>query len=157
MITIATSRHFLICESVNHITLHKEGSGDFGFDNPSSNSYVVCINFNPTIPRSNSGLSRNQDTTESVSIRVLGEAVALKFFKEIVKQIREQCPDAAYLDRMVENLLSGENDIHDEPSAETSSGTRQKKRRSKKVLRGTSGSNKASSFGNKLKRLLSRR
>lgn len=142
MITIVTSRNFLICESINHISLHKEDIDGFNLRG-ARNGYLININFNALSRnnnQSNGGFgSKSNEDLDHVSIRVVGEKVALRFFKEIVAQIREQTPDAAYLDKMVENLLKGD-DIHDDPSTAETDRTRPKKRRNKKVLRGAKSS-----------------
>ena len=155
MITIVTSRTFLICESVSHITLAADpdwSSRDSlrqRFQPHKIDWYVINIDFIP-IPRNNSSTSngfgsssnsssRNSETTNVVSVKVVGEKVALALFKELVSQIREQMPDQAYLDSMVTNILTGKiGDLRDEqikPIAKKTSRVRSKKRRSKKVLR----------------------
>lgn len=147
MIAIVTSRNFILCEAVNHMTLQCEP--DF-VRNKFVNFYTIDIDFQPVSRNnqsSNTGgpFSSRGEEKGYVRIKVRGEETALRLFKELVRQIREQVPDAAYLDKMVENILSGSiGDIHDEPGDASSSGARQEKRRSKKVLRRTKSSNKRS-------------
>ena len=122
-IAIVTSRTFLLCESINSIMM------DSDWQQRGRNvvrQYNIDIRYNP-IPRNNNS-GRGSDE-HSVSIQVVGEKAALKLFKELVQQIREQCPDQAYLDKMVDNILNGSiGDIYDDPDTKPVRGVRKKKR-----------------------------
>lgn len=136
-LTIVTSRTYLLCEAINHISLRAEPERIN--NHKIMPYYYIDINFVP-LSRGNGGgssslSSRNNDEDHQVCIKVIGEKVALRVYKEIVQQIREQMPDQMYLDKMVENILGG-NDIHDDTSATEVSSTRRKKRGSKAILRG---------------------
>lgn len=138
MIAIVTSRSFLLCESVNNMFLESEFDQ---WDKEAKHYYRIVIDFEP-VARSNqsSNMSMsNSGRTEVkniVSMRIIGEKPALALFKELVIQVREQCPDQPYLDKMIERILSGEmGEIHDDAQPTKTSPTRKKKRTSKKVLR----------------------
>jgi hypothetical protein len=138
MITIVTSRNFIICEAINHITLQSEPER---VGTQLVNFYTIDIDFQPQ-SRNNQSATPNSpfggrgEERGFVRIKVRGEKSALRLFKELVTQIREQLPDATYLDKMVENILSGKiEEIYDESSTQTSSGARQAKREREKAIR----------------------
>lgn len=148
MITIVTSRSFILCESINHIILQSEPEyvNEVRID-----FYCINIDFvpgtrnNPPVQSNAFGSLNKNEERGFVQIKVIGENTALKLFKELISQIREQIPDQAYLDKMIENILSGAiGDIHDDKQPEKVSGTRSKKRGSKEVLRRTKSSSKRS-------------
>lgn len=140
MITIVTSRTYLLCDSINSITL--QYNPDRLYNNKVIPFYDIHVDFNRTNANSNNSNSRNSDEGHVLTIRVAGEKVALKVYKEIVQQIREQLPDQVYLDKMLDDILSGGKDIHDEPDEKKVRGVGEKKRGSKAVLRGVSGGRK---------------
>lgn len=136
MIAIVTSRSFLLCEAVNHITMCAEpermGHAIIPWYNINID-FIPCPRSNQSQNGSSSGFgSRNNGNDEGrgfVTIKVMGEEVALKLFKELVTQIREQVPDQAYLDKMIDRIINGEiGDIKDEPKPVKASSARQKKR-----------------------------
>lgn len=137
MITIVTSRAYLLCESINCITMQ------YNPDHHRGNKkvipfYDIHVDYN----KASQNGQISQDNNYILTIRVAGEKVALQVYKEIVKQIREQLPDQVYLDKMLEDILSGGKDIHDEPSEKSVSSPRKKKRRNKKVSRRSSKSSR---------------
>lgn len=134
-ITIVTSRAYLICDAINSITLRAEPERIT--NTKIMPYYFIDINFKPlNNGNQNNNNNRNNEEGEIVCIKVIGEKVALKLYKEVVGQIREQMPDQMYLDKMLENILDGSLDIHDDPSSATTDRPRRAKRRGKAVLRG---------------------
>lgn len=84
--------------------------------------------------------NNKSDEISILTVRITGEKPALKFFKELVQQIREQLPDQIYLDKMLDDILSGGKDIHDEHGETKVPGVRAKKSRGKNLLRAASTS-----------------
>jgi hypothetical protein len=135
-IAIVTSRSFLLCDSINYMTL------DSGFeyslnDEIKAVKYTINISYNSTNRNNNhsSGLSGSRDTTHHVSISVFGEDRALKLFKELLNQVRDQCPDEPFLNSIVEKILTGEmEDVKDDTSSIKIYSPREEEGRSKAVL-----------------------
>jgi hypothetical protein len=135
-IAIVTSRSFLLCDSINYMTL------DSGFeyshnDEIQAVKYTINISYNSTNRNNNhsSGLSGGRDTIHHVSIGVFGEDRALKLFKELLNQVRDQCPDEPFLNSMVEKILTGEmEDVKDDTSSIKIYNPREEEGRSKTVL-----------------------
>lgn len=135
MITICTSRTFILCEAINHITLRADPE-NIGYTGTLIPYYIVSICF---VQGSRNNSNQNNTSREDgyVEIKVIGEDTALKVFKEVVQQIREQLPDEKYLDSMMERILTGEKeDIHDDVSKIKVNKPRKKKSGSKNLLRG---------------------
>lgn len=138
MITICTSRIFILCEAINHITLRAEPE-NVGYSGTIIPYYVVTIAFVQGSRNNNNQNNHREDSY--VEVKVIGEEIALKVFKEVVQQIREQLPDEKYLDTMMENILSGaKEDTHDDLRAIKVNKPRKKKVGSKGLLRGLSKS-----------------
>lgn len=111
-IAIITQRSFILCESINYMTL--DSVVDYEGDAPQI-IYEIHISYNAI--RNNGGLSSGNSLTPAhVSIKIFGEQPALKLFKELLSQVRDQCPDQPYLDKMVEEILLGnKEEIRDDP------------------------------------------
>lgn len=132
MITIVTDRLYLVTEKIISIYINEY------FDNygPGSrrvylHEYSIYINFVPT--DSNGSNNIRNDSSETVQIKGFGLKRTSLLFKDIVRQIREQCPDQLYLDKVVDGFLSQE--VSDDAGANQIHRIRKEKRRSKKVLR----------------------
>jgi hypothetical protein len=68
--------------------------------------YQVVIDFIPIgNPNTGGSLSRGNDQAQ-VGVTVVGRDTCLKLFATIVHQIREQQPDALYLNQLVERFLT---------------------------------------------------
>ena len=106
MIAIATSRSFLLCESVNAMSLDSDYERSGRTNDVILRAYTININYNP-VARNNNPPTHRSDSSGNLTIKVIGESTALQLFRELVQQIREQCPDQPYLDKMVENILTG--------------------------------------------------
>ena len=138
MIAIVTSRSFILCESINFITMAAEPDWARG---KITDYYVVEINYVPTkaaaISNSHNNSSSsssflnnsNLNNTQTIHLKIIGETKALALVKELISQIREQIPDQPYLDSMITNILNGTiGDILDDKPSVKANRTRQKKR-----------------------------
>lgn len=134
MIAIVTSRSFILCESINFITMAAEPDWARG---KITDYYVIEINYVPTkaatISNSNNNssgfINNNKDNTQTIHLKIIGETKALALVKELISQIREQIPDQPYLDSMITNILNGTiGDILDDKPPVKAHRTRQKKR-----------------------------
>ena len=128
-VVIVTSRCYLLCEAINHISVNEiedDCKQEAIFSRSSKKkrkkkrptkaqiakriqnaAYEVVINFIPhSKSQQNATSSRNHDETETVSITVHGRDRCLALFSEIVQQIREQLPDQMFLDKLVEQLMN---------------------------------------------------
>lgn len=138
MIAIVTSRTFILCESINNMYIEPDFEG---YGRAMIPYYRIVIDFESGNRSNNQASgqlssSRNSDTRSIVNIKIIGEDAALRLFKELVQQVREQCPDQVYLDKMMEKILSGQlGDVRDDTEPVKASPTRKKKRAGKKVLR----------------------
>ena len=134
-IVIVTRACYLLCESINHISVN-EASEECKKEDDWSNSrrrkkkkpkltkaeiakniqnapYRIVIDFVPVAKNHPNMLSSNKhssDDNTSVSITVHGRDRCLELFTEMVEQIREQLPDQIFLDKIVEKLLLEDNE-----------------------------------------------
>ena len=141
MITLVTSRVYLLCERINHIIMQAEYEQTHRH-NPHSGlivSYNIYISFTPLASASHSQIG---DEERQMIVKVHGEKHSQRLYNEIVTQLREQLPDQMYLDKMLDKILSGENDIHDDLSTTTLSRARKTKNERKNVLRAPRRSSK---------------
>jgi len=101
--------------------------------------YTVTINFEPqeTQQQSQSSYTSRNNDSMTVDFKVYGLKRAISIFRDMVSQIREQCPDQLYLDKLLDNLLA--RSPEDDPSDEEVYRTRKTKRKDKIVLRGVKG------------------
>jgi len=72
--------------------------------------YPLSTNIIHTGNGFSSGSSRS-DQENSLEIRIKGKEEANRLYKEIVKEVQEQHPSEAYLDKLVGDLLE-DNDVH---------------------------------------------
>jgi len=109
-VAIVTSRCFVLAKAINNIVIRPNmdhyGSKPVMF-------YDIHIDYIPEDHGNQNNSHRNGEGQNVVVVRVRGEQSALKLFKELVQQMREQMPDQVYLDKMVENILDGKKDIFD--------------------------------------------
>ncbi len=133
-LVIVSAHCYLLCEAINYISVDLcrnqdifDEDGDIKYDTLAKKAggnkkgrrltkkekealvrgqllYNVSINF---VPVSGNG-SNSRPEQREVEITVQGYDATMKFYKQLVSQIREQLPDQKFLDDMVERLLSGE-------------------------------------------------
>lgn len=129
-IVIVTRQCYLVCESINYISVHEvdeEDKAESLFYSPpppkkyrkkptakqqlldklkrAAQLYQIQIDFVPT-QGNNSNNSRNNNGNSSVTITVRGYDRCLDLFGEMINQIREQQPDKLFLDKMVEKFFA---------------------------------------------------
>lgn len=155
MVTIVTDRLYLLTEKIHSIYVDEEM--DHFQSSSGKRSYVpqfkIVINFVP-IDANNSNNIRN-DNSATVEIRGFGRKRTVLLFKDIVRQIREQCPDQLYLDKVIDNFLSQE--VEDDAGTKEIRRLGEEERRSKKVLRRSKRGNITGSKRSRSKRLFSGR
>lgn len=123
-LVIVTKRCYLICESVTSIIIEPAGereglvtsNGLFKKKAPKPTDpllmeWTIEINYIPVGPKSlqsNSGYGKSSESGECISILVTGFKDASILFHEIVGEIREQCPDILFLDKLINDVLMKE-------------------------------------------------
>ena len=133
MVTIVTSKNYINCEKVNYITIQSEYETVNGRLIP---YYQIFIHYIPI----SYAASSLRDAESTVCIRVIGEKTAHALFKDMVSQIREQCPDQLYLDKLTEKYLSGSmEDTCDDIESTAVYNLRKKESRSKALSRRARG------------------
>lgn len=74
--------------------------------------YNINIIYSPDSTQGNgvfgSGHSSGRDEFKECVVTLRGKVAAYKVYKDLVNQIREQMPDALFLDKALENLLNQE-------------------------------------------------
>ena len=142
MVTIITDKGYIQTNKIHSIYMdeqHEDAFFTLG-KRQSVVAYNIVVTFEPININNSSSQSRNDNMT--VEIKVFGLKRATLLMRDMIKQIREQCPDQLYLDKIAEKFLTGE--IEDEPNTSKICSPREKKRRSKKVLRRVKKRNKRS-------------
>lgn len=99
-------------------------------------SYLIKVTFEPDDLAQNPNSSRSNDIM-TVEYKVYGRSRALHAYRDIVQQIREQCPDQLYLDKIAERFLA--RSIEDDACTAEICEIGETERRSEEVLRRTKG------------------
>lgn len=137
-IVIVSSRCYLLCESINWISIDIQGDtldddGDIVFEESLStrrknkktkvskrktlSAEKERLNkLNNTfykisvnfVPVNGGGNQMSRPDVRQVDVLVRGHDKAMSTYHEMVTQIREQLPDQMFLDKLVEKLLSGD-------------------------------------------------
>ena len=100
---IVTRRCFVVAERINYVSIEEENEGTRAKPRV---KYQVIVHY---VPVSNPNGSNSRSDTESCSVYTYNKKVAETIYRDIVSQYREQNPDSLYLDKIVQNLLSGED------------------------------------------------
>lgn len=151
-LVIVTRNQYILANAIHHITLdelhdYHEISIRGRSKHLREKVYRITVLYIPETSAQN-----NRGDRSECCITLRGRADAYRIYKDLIRQIREQMPDALFLDKAFENLL-GEEELKeianteidelsmealvDEPSKKKVRRARKKKRRSKKVLRGS--------------------
>lgn len=118
MVVLVTNKNYVLAERVDEIYItEEEKSNNSIFKTPSRRRkgkkavhagpdilYRININY---VPIGQSNPNRNGDSGSVCTISTFDKKVAERIFAEMVKQIREQCPDQVYLDKIIEKELLG--------------------------------------------------
>lgn len=135
MIVIATDRMYIVSKKIHSIFLDEEIdirrikkniAKDFFY-------YLIKITFEPEdSAASHHGNSSRSYDIMTVEFKVYGQSRAISVYKDIVSQIREQCPDQVYLDKIAENFLA--RSLDDAGATEVCE-TREAEGRNQEILR----------------------
>ena len=134
MVVIVTERTYIVSNKIHSMYVeetleeHNNPNGRGVLQIPLT---IIHVRFEPYNGNSQQAPSRTDDY--GVEVKVYSRKKAIELFKSMVQQVREQCPDQVYLDRIAESFLAGV--IDDDTSAAEICRTGEEKRRSKKVLR----------------------
>jgi|ERR1035437_4652135 hypothetical protein len=147
---IVTKNQFIRATNINHIILDELVENiQVGMHGYAMKKYLITVVYQPENSNPNAHASELRECTVALTSRK--ETYLL--FKDMVNQIREQTPDALYLNKLLENLLSdsdmkkiedselGENASTEmkavlyDPYAKKVRRTRKAKSKSKRVLR----------------------
>lgn len=125
-LVIMTKRCYLVCESITSVILEQTGPDDgsdrklirSGFFSKKmkyvpiedeAKEWKIEINYVPPASGKSKGngnySSNNADELHQITCLVEGTKEASDLYFHIVKEIREQCPDLLYLDRLMEQVL----------------------------------------------------
>jgi hypothetical protein len=108
---IVTDQQFILAESILHMSLMEEreleGSPKKGGGGIYRTVYTLNILYKPQAAVTTS-LGSSRDTLECQS-RFYNKKEAKASFLEVVKQYREQNPDALYLDKILESVIQKED------------------------------------------------
>jgi hypothetical protein len=146
MIVIATEKMFINAKKIHSIFLDEEADYEIVKKNKKTLFYYTLrINFTPTNEESlnHANNSSRYENIMCVDFKIYGHKRAVKLYKDIVSQIREQCPDQLYLDKIADTFLS--RSIDDDPSTEELYPVRKEKGRSEGVFRSTKASSRRGS------------
>lgn len=156
---IVTSNHYLLAKSISHIVLDE--SVDYTDVRTKSGRYasVPRARYDIYITYTPEHTQRADETRECV-IRLTSKAHAHAVYKDLVNQIREQLPDQAFLNSIVDSILNQydpealslkENqeilafkEALDDAQPTKIRSSRKKKRRNQKVLRRSKTSSRRS-------------
>lgn len=71
--------------------------------------FVINILYSPEQTQNNGGLSSHRDGVNTCEVTILSKKNAYAVYRDLIKQIREQCPDQLFLDKAMDNLLAGDD------------------------------------------------
>ena len=110
-IVIVTRQCYLICESINFISVDEVdnddkfiGKGKSKKKKDENKYYEITIDFMPAATNTGNNHNRGRELG-TVTINVQGKQECFALFNEMVKQIRDQMPDVLFLNKLVENFL----------------------------------------------------
>lgn len=104
MIVIVTRKCYVVADKINYVTIHEE-SEDYVHRGRrvKRRIYNILIDFDPVSTTSH----KRGDGSVCVKIQD-DEKKANALYMDMVQQIREQCPDQLYLDKVIENFLESD-------------------------------------------------
>lgn len=129
-IVLVTRQCYLLCESINYISVHELSEEDkedsLFYTRPkrrkkkmtpkeklldklkrAAQLYQISIDFVPVQnSNANANNGRRSDGTSSVAITVRGYDRCIALYMDMIQQIREQQPDKLFLDKMVERFFA---------------------------------------------------
>lgn len=112
---IVTRNQYILAQKIHHIVLNEnyeilEGRNRRGKHvSVKELSYNIHVHYVPENQNTNSGNLRSDDVRECV-VSLRSKVNAYKVYRDLIQQIREQMPDALFLDKALETLL-GEDDL----------------------------------------------
>lgn len=134
MIVIATDKMYVVANKIHSIYLDEDLETRYlSGKKHDVLGFLIKVTFEPDNSSINLSQSSRSYDLMTVEFKVFGHKRAIQVYRDIVSQIREQCPDQVYLDRVAELFLA--RSIGDDPSTEEICLPREKERRSKEVLR----------------------
>lgn len=114
-LVIVTKQCYLVCEKVTFITLEERMSENNAKsewwvkkkkEKPRT-EWVITIDYVPELTQSQVQHARHSSSdNNAVEVRVFNREDAFHLYKEIVTEIREQCPDLLYLDKLIDKVLA---------------------------------------------------
>jgi len=137
MIVIATDKMYVVAKKIYSIYLDEDiDLRYYGRSRLTFFCYNIKITFEPDDAGNQTTItpSRSNDIM-TVEFKVHGHSRAINVYKDIVNQIREQCPDQVYLDKIAESFLTRREE--DDPSTTEICESGKEERRSKTLLRRT--------------------
>jgi|GEM_PF-4685978 len=104
MIVIITRKCYVVADKINYVTIHEENE-DYTHRGRKVKRriYNIIIDFEPVSSQSH----KRGDGSVVVKIQD-DEKKANALYVDMVQQIREQCPDQLYLDRVIESFLESD-------------------------------------------------
>ena len=110
-IVIVTKNQYLLASKIHHIILN-EGYEYVDVRNSAGrmigvreNTYTINIIYTPEMTNS----QNNREERHDCNVTMRGKVHAYQVYKDLIQQIREQMPDALFLNKCLENLLSDED------------------------------------------------
>lgn len=103
---IVTKNQFIRATQINHIILDELVENiQIGNDGFALKKYLITVVYTP---ENGSPNQHNSDLREC-TVALTSRKEAYLLFKDMTSQIREQTPDALYLNKLLENLLNDED------------------------------------------------
>jgi hypothetical protein len=118
---IVTKNCFLVCEKVTSVILEevfpdgkpvrktKKKPGPKKKESEEDKQFSINIAYYPVNTSRSQSSSYNSSSgaeEQSVEFRIIGRKEATALFNEIIKEVQEQHPNEAYLDKLVTKILS---------------------------------------------------
>lgn len=101
MIVLVTRKCYVVADKINYVTIHEENEDYVHRGRRCKRRiYNIIIDFEPVSTTSH----KRGDGQVVVKIQD-DEKKANGLYMDMVQQIREQCPDQLYLDKVIENFL----------------------------------------------------
>src|ERR1035437_1623444 len=106
---IVTKNQYILAKSIQHITLDENVSYDELYVNGKNRmirtyTYNLHVSYIPEQQTQNT-----RDEIKECVVVIRGKVNAYQIYKDLIGQIREQCPDQLFLDKALEDLLSPED------------------------------------------------
>lgn len=110
---IVTQNQYILASKIHHVTLDEQctyievkNTRGRRYRTVKQPYWQLTVVYSPDNINTNS-VTSSRDEYRECSVTIHGAVNAHKIFKDLIQQVREQMPDALYLDKALERMITG--------------------------------------------------